>query len=304
MRHNHILAALIAFAVSAGAATTARAQVPDMLPVQGVLTDDVGTPLDGDQTIQFRIYDVETGGTALFDETQVVAIDDGNFTAYLGQIQSLDLSALRGNIYLGVKVGSDPEMTPRLQFGTVPFAAYAQECASVPPGAIMFFELAQCPDGWSAFAGLDGRAPVGVGSGTLSGTRGTALGNQGARTINQVPSHSHGVNPPASFSDYSGSMSMSGSTTSSGTHGHNVWVEPFGGYGTYGAAGVVNNSSGGQYSSELISSGSGGHSHNVSVTGANHRHSIDIGNFNTATAGAASVDVTMPYIQLRACIKN
>jgi hypothetical protein len=293
-------ATLLTLVLTAGPVS---AQVPDMVPIQGVLSDGNGIPLDGSHTVRLALYDMASGGTVLFEETQTVSTNAGVFTVHLGAANALDMSVFRGSIYLGVTVGTDAEMTPRLEFGTVPYAAYAEECASVPPGAIMFFQLASCPTGWTEFGELDGRVPIGAGSGTLSATHGAALGDQAARTISQVPSHTHSVDPPATFSAYSGTMSMAGSSTSSGTHEHGVWVESFGNFDTYGVAGVQN-STGGQYSNDVISPSSGGHSHNVSVSGANHRHTTDISAFNSGSTGAGSVDVSMPYVQLRACIKN
>ena len=49
------------------AAATALADVPLTMNVQGVLTDVAGNPLmDDHYNVDFRFYDVETGGTPLF----------------------------------------------------------------------------------------------------------------------------------------------------------------------------------------------------------------------------------------------
>ena len=93
----------------------ASAQAPAKMPVQGVLSDSGGTPLEGNQTVQFRIYDAESGGTALHNETQVVACADGVFTAYLGTNVALGNTIFNGqSLLLGITVGSDAEMTTRL----------------------------------------------------------------------------------------------------------------------------------------------------------------------------------------------
>ena len=60
----------------------------------------------------------------------------------------------------------------------------------VPSGAVMFFNAAACPSGWTAFTAAQGRYIVGMpGGGTLGLTAGTALGDGEQR---QVPIHLHG----------------------------------------------------------------------------------------------------------------
>ena len=63
-----------------------------------------------------------------------------------------------------------------------------------PSGAVMFFNLASCPSGWTVLAGAQGRYLVGLPSGgTLAGTAGTVLSNLENRPVGQ---HSHGVTDP------------------------------------------------------------------------------------------------------------
>lgn len=61
--------------------------------------------------------------------------------------------------------------------------------SGIPSGAVMPFNLASCPSGWSAFASAQGRFVVGTGGGY-------ALGNTGGAenvtlTVNEMPSHTH-----------------------------------------------------------------------------------------------------------------
>jgi hypothetical protein len=94
--------------------------------------------------------------------------------------------------------------------------------AEVPQGAVMSFNLASCPSGWTEVTSARGRAIVGLPSdGTLEGTLGTALGdleNRGHSHVVDPPStsttsaggHNHGIDPPATTS------------TSAGLHSHYV----------------------------------------------------------------------------------
>jgi hypothetical protein len=83
-------------------ASAARAQaVPSRIPVQGVLTDSSGNPVDGQVTIELQLYTVQSGGTSVFDETQQVNVDKGAFTVgrpqppVARQLQELELGRHR-----------------------------------------------------------------------------------------------------------------------------------------------------------------------------------------------------------------
>jgi hypothetical protein len=66
--------------------------------------------------------------------------------------------------------------------------------ASVPPGAVLFFNLEACPAGWTAFLAAQGRYLVGLPPNGMAGAAvGTALADREDRPVGQ---HSHGVNDP------------------------------------------------------------------------------------------------------------
>jgi hypothetical protein len=115
------------------AAPLAHAAAPQLVPVQGVLTDSTGTPIDTSVTAVFSIYTSEVGGTALWTETQSVLVEDGLFTAYMGDVTTLDLTLFRdnGDLWLGIQIDSDAEMD-RVLLGSNPFAAYSEWCGNHP----------------------------------------------------------------------------------------------------------------------------------------------------------------------------
>jgi len=91
------------------------AQVPRTLSYQGKITLADGTSVDdGTYTLTFRLYDVSSGGTALWTETQSVEINDGVFDVILGSENTLNLPFDR-QYWLGVTVGDESEMSPRTQ---------------------------------------------------------------------------------------------------------------------------------------------------------------------------------------------
>ncbi|MEY3194871.1 MAG: hypothetical protein RIQ78_968 [Bacteroidota bacterium] len=110
--------ALISFLVF----TMLSAQSPK-LGVQGILKKANGNAVDdGTYTITFKIYNTETGGAALWTEVQSeVDVSSGIYSAVLGSVTELNLSFNEG-YYLGVKVGSTPEMAPRMELTTASYA--------------------------------------------------------------------------------------------------------------------------------------------------------------------------------------
>jgi len=107
-----------------------QAAVGAVIPIQGRLTDASGNPVpDGNYSITARIYNVATGGTALCSDTDTVAVSNGLF--YM-DIDFCTPAILNGQqLYLGIQVGSDAEMTPRKAIYPVPYAW------SLRPGAII-----------------------------------------------------------------------------------------------------------------------------------------------------------------------
>ncbi len=104
-------------------ACSAFGQVPRTVSYQGRLTNDTGTPLDGTYSITFSLYDVATGGTALWSETKDIAVSQGLFSTALGDTAPFGNSVKFDNQYfLGVKVGDSSEMTPRQALQSAPYA--------------------------------------------------------------------------------------------------------------------------------------------------------------------------------------
>jgi hypothetical protein len=127
MKMRIIVAMALAFVLAVPSMATA--QVPAEVPVQGFLTDDTGVPYDGSVSVEFKIYDAATGGSELHSETTSVDADAGAFTTYLNP--SLSIFSDNQDIYLGLAVDGEAEMSPRLKMATVPYAAVAGNAATV-----------------------------------------------------------------------------------------------------------------------------------------------------------------------------
>ncbi|RJP63561.1 MAG: hypothetical protein C4539_16165, partial [Ignavibacteriales bacterium] len=99
------------------------AQIPQQINYQGMLTDAGGTPLTGTYTINFNLYNDATGSSALWTETQSVTVSHGLFSVQLGFVNPVPFYIFDGTIkYLGVQVGTDPEMTPRQKLTSVGYS--------------------------------------------------------------------------------------------------------------------------------------------------------------------------------------
>ncbi len=99
---------------------------PGAIGIQGRLTDAGGNPLTGTYSIVFSLYEVDTGGTAICSDTNSVTVTNGLFNSYVDNCYT-DVTGQK--VWLGIKVGSDAEMTPRQVILPVAYAL------SLVPGA-------------------------------------------------------------------------------------------------------------------------------------------------------------------------
>jgi len=95
-----------------------------MINYQGKLNTSAGAPVNGTLQMVFTIYADSNGTTSLWTETQpAVVVDKGVFNVLLGGVNPIPYSVFDGSIrYLGVKVGGDPEITPRKPMVSVAYA--------------------------------------------------------------------------------------------------------------------------------------------------------------------------------------
>src|SRR5262245_61175178 len=104
------------------AATRATAQyVPARLTEHGRLTDAMVKPISGSVALTFAIYDAASGGSALWTEMHSLQLQDGYFSVQLGSKAAFPPGLWDGSVrFIGIKVNSDAEMTPREEVASVP----------------------------------------------------------------------------------------------------------------------------------------------------------------------------------------
>jgi len=117
--------------------------VPPEINFQGLLKNSSGNLLTGTYDMHFAIYASASGGTALWEETHSgVSVESGVYSVKLGSGTTPIPNIFDGSIrYLGIQVGSDPEMTPRFALLSVPYAFRAATAESVVDGAITSSKL-------------------------------------------------------------------------------------------------------------------------------------------------------------------
>jgi hypothetical protein len=108
----------------------ARAAVPGTLTQQGRLLDSGGMPVSGPVSFVFTIYDAPTAGASLWTESQMITLEDGYFSARLGDTTAIPATVFTGAIrYLGIKVATDSEAVPREPLTSVPYAILAGQAS-------------------------------------------------------------------------------------------------------------------------------------------------------------------------------
>lgn len=111
-------------------ASAPEADVENYIPVQGRLSDAAGNPLNGTYDMTFRLYAEPSGGTELCSDTNSnVSVSNGLFNT---QIWGNCAGSITGDqLYLGIEIEADGEMSPRQAIYAVPYAW------SLRPGAVI-----------------------------------------------------------------------------------------------------------------------------------------------------------------------
>jgi hypothetical protein len=210
---------VLTFVVVLGITLSTAAAVPGRINYQGQLNDQNGVPVNATVSLVFSIYDVASGGTALWSETQSIVVSNGVFSVQLGAVVSLPSTLFaRDTLYLGIRAGADQEMTPRQQITTSAFSHRAELLSSpiVPVGAIVAWDKSMpgtpaLSDGWVECNGQvlsDAQSPYdGQTIPDLNGAAGTARFLRGGTT--------------------------SGGTGGSESHQHKWAYERYGTYGSH-----------------------------------------------------------------------
>ncbi len=103
------------------------AQIPGVISYQGILTDNKGNPKpDGEYNFVFNLYESKTGNSPVWTESKTLLIENGLFSTNLGSQNPLTQSVKFDKPYwLGIKTGTDAELTPRILLTSVAYSFHS-----------------------------------------------------------------------------------------------------------------------------------------------------------------------------------
>lgn len=181
-----IIVALVSIYIQSDTVTAATG-INRQINFQGKVVNSDGTNVaDGSYNFEFKLYTVDTAGSAIWTETRTggnqVTVQDGIFRVSLGSVTSLPGSVdfNTDNIYLSVNFNGDGEMSPRIRFTAVPYAFNAEKVAGLTvtntTGTLTI------PDATIAFSGNNDVTFTSTGTTTLTlpttGTLATLAGTE------------------------------------------------------------------------------------------------------------------------------
>lgn len=244
MNVTRLVAASLLAAAGPCFAGVAAAAVPTTITHQGRLFNTSGQPINETLDVTFAIYDADDAMIPIWSEVHSITFEEGYFSVDLGEQVPFGDGTFDGSSrYLGITVGADPEMTPRANVQSVPYALLANNVnGDITPTSIWIngVQIVNSTGEWvGSPTGLVG--PTGA-TGPAGPTGATGLqGIQGLQGV-QGPPGSTGPDGPAGPE---GPMGPIGPTGAVGPTG------PTGPQGPSGILSMTHNNSSGSVSSSL-----------------------------------------------------
>jgi hypothetical protein len=139
-------------------------------------------------TVLFAIWDDPSAGDSLWSEQQNITPDaDGLFSVLLGSVSPIPDSAFAGvETYLSIKIGADPELSPRQRLASVPYtysassadlSLYSDSTGAITDGAVDFADIGQNGAASGQIMKWDGAAWVASDEGAVPDNDWTLTGN-------------------------------------------------------------------------------------------------------------------------------
>ena len=206
MPRARIVASIIGVILVVATLVMAQTPVGTAFTYQGRLSDS-GAPATGPYDLEFKLFDAASAGTQIGGTVALGSVPVGNgvFTVLLdfgGGAFTGSARWLQVGVRPGATNGAYSTILPRQALTPTPHAIDSQRLGGrpasdyalqsevattgVPAGAVMHFNLAACPTGWTELTTGRGRYLVGLPSGgALGQTVGAALSNVEDRPAGQ-----------------------------------------------------------------------------------------------------------------------
>lgn len=122
------------------------AQTPMKVGYQGRLLNADGTAAQGTVQMRFDFFAASAGGASLWNETQTLALSDGLYSTFLGEVTALPSSVFDGSErFLEITIGT-VALSPRQKVASVPYALVARDprlLVSCADGEVLKWATAQ-----------------------------------------------------------------------------------------------------------------------------------------------------------------
>jgi hypothetical protein len=208
-------------------ASNAAHAAPNAITQQGRLFDAEGKPVDGTLALEFALYDSANDSVPAWSEVHTITFDDGFYAVALGSNVAFPSDLFDGSAkHLGVTVGSEPEMTPRAEVRSVPYALSANDATGdIHPKSVS----------------IDGYGVVIDATGAWVGPSTGLIGPQGPQGPAGAPGATGPQGPvgPAGPSGAPGATGATGAAGAAGATGPQGPAGPAGAAGAPGAAGAA-----------------------------------------------------------------
>ena len=113
------------------------AAVPSEINYQGLITDSDGDPIaSASNSVAVNLYQVETGGTAIYTQsfTQVASDANGIYSIQIGGASLQSVLEANNELWLELIINEET-LSPRQEINSVPYALVAKSAESFAPGS-------------------------------------------------------------------------------------------------------------------------------------------------------------------------
>jgi len=262
-------------------------QIPRTISYQGVLTDNSGNPQpDGDYSFIFNFYEVSTGGNLIWGETKTLNVSKGLFSTSLGDQTPFSSDVKFDKPYfLGIKVGSEPELSTRIALTSSGYSLTSDNALDVAEGKVV-----KSLNGLKDAVTIEGSGGTTVTKTenkiTISSSTGGGTGILGIQNTNNTLDISDPNGPTATVNlkvplSLNGDVSYVFTSTVTSGDGVGIWGHSPSGYGVFGSS----NSYPGVFGKSISGTGVLGASNTeIGVWGSS---SSNTGVYGTSTGGTA-----------------